>query len=225
MIQSNWKKLIFWLCACVQTWYVCCAEEARRCVSWWAFRSRFTNRGIAPASLSGAWLAGHSARFRMRPTVAWGEDMDQRHFFIWVSFKGNLTCGASIWQYHLPLELYANHTHCTHVSKLLRCFISKETAGSKGKRCNSFQWMEQSLDIWTPTRAQWGLRATPTTCSENTLPWLLKHDMHSVTFCRNFKRNSISDKRGSKIPLQNVNTLPMQENVKIFSFFGHKPVF
>lgn len=99
----------------IHTWNVCCAEEACRCVSWWALSSRFTSRGMVPASLSGAWLAGHNAKFRIRPTVAWKEDRDQRRFSIWVSFKSNFTCGASIWQYQPLFELCVNCMHCTHV--------------------------------------------------------------------------------------------------------------
>lgn len=75
--------LNFHVCVCVcalHTWYVCCVEEACLCVSWWALSSRFTSRGIAPASLSDAWLAGHSARFRMSPTVAWTQKRDQDLF-------------------------------------------------------------------------------------------------------------------------------------------------
>lgn len=163
---------------CVQTWYVCCAEEAFLCVSWWAFSSRFTSRGIVPASLSGAWLVGHSARFRIRPTVAWGEDRDQRRFSVTVSFKGNVTCGASIWHYQPPLELSADCMHWTHVYQAVCvwCFISKETTGMRGKRSNSFLWMGRSLtddetagpllSIQTSTRAQCRLRATPATCPE-----------------------------------------------------------
>lgn len=78
-----WRLVAEFPCVCVcalHTWYVCCVEEACLCVSWWALSSRFTSRGIAPASLSDAWLAGHSARFRMSPTVAWTQKRDQDLF-------------------------------------------------------------------------------------------------------------------------------------------------
>ena len=39
-------------------------------VSWKALIRRWTNLGIAPFSLSGAWLAGHSARLRIKPITA-----------------------------------------------------------------------------------------------------------------------------------------------------------
>ena len=40
------------------------------CVSWWARIINCTILGRAPCSLRGAWLAGHRARLRMRPTTA-----------------------------------------------------------------------------------------------------------------------------------------------------------
>lgn len=50
----------------------CCVPpmEVRRWVSWCALTSSCTSLGMAPCSRSGAWLAGHSARLRISPTVA-----------------------------------------------------------------------------------------------------------------------------------------------------------
>ncbi len=39
-------------------------------MSWKALMSRWTSLGMLPCSLSGAWLAGHRARLRMRPMTA-----------------------------------------------------------------------------------------------------------------------------------------------------------
>lgn len=81
LCEDWWLNFRVCVCVCaLHTWYVCCVEEACLCVSWWALSSRFTSRGIAPASLSDAWLAGHSARFRMSPTVAWTQKRDQDLF-------------------------------------------------------------------------------------------------------------------------------------------------
>lgn len=169
------QSLMLCQCECiVQTWYVCCAAEACLCVSWWAFSSRFTSRGIVPASLSGAWLAGHSARFLIRPTVAYRGDRDQRCLSIWVIFKGNFTCGASIWQRVPPLEPSVNLVHCPHVYQTVcDALYQRKTRGMRGKRSNNFLWMENSLSLSaeetagpTSTRVQRCLWARPATCLE-----------------------------------------------------------
>lgn len=49
--------------------------EVRLWVSWWALTSSCTSLGMAPCSRRGAWLAGHRARLRIRPTVAWKEEI------------------------------------------------------------------------------------------------------------------------------------------------------
>lgn len=45
-------------------------QKLTLCVSWKALIRSCTNKWIAPASLSGAWFAGHNARFLIKPITA-----------------------------------------------------------------------------------------------------------------------------------------------------------
>ena len=65
--------LVMDVCVRALTTNCCCVPPmlVRLCVSWCALTSSWTSLGMAPCSLRGEWFAGHRARLRIRPTVAW----------------------------------------------------------------------------------------------------------------------------------------------------------